>query len=161
VLVDTHCPPEHGKALALGAAHEYVATPAPKPSLSQSAYHAEQVPPDAGQLTGEPATGFEHVPLLVSHVPATWHASDALQTTALLPTQTPFWHVSVCVQELPSLHAFPVLGWQDPPLHAKHPLHARPLLFQVPVASHDCGCWPLQRPVFGVHCPAQLPPEQR
>src|SRR5437667_170156 len=52
--------------------------------------------------------GFEHVPAAGSQVPATWHWSEAEQTTGLEPVQVPFWQVSVCVQALPSLHAVPL-----------------------------------------------------
>src|SRR5439155_1562395 len=44
------------------------------------------------------AFGLEHWPVVVSQVPATWHWSEAVQTTGLLPVQTPLWQVSVCVQ---------------------------------------------------------------
>src|SRR3989442_5426961 len=53
-------------------------------------------------------TGFEHVPVLGSQVPTTWHWSEAVQTTWLLPVHTPLWQVSVCVQALPSLQALPL-----------------------------------------------------
>ena len=42
-----------------------------------------------------------------SHVPASWHWSLAVQTTGFAPAQAPAWHVSVCVQALPSLQAVP------------------------------------------------------
>src|SRR5438093_1203047 len=51
--------------------------------------------------------GFEHVPVVGEQVPTTWHWSEAVQTTGLLPVQTPLWQVSVCVQALPSLQALP------------------------------------------------------
>jgi hypothetical protein len=51
--------------------------------------------------------GFEHTPVPESHVPAVWHWSLAVQVTVLLPVQVPDWHVSVCVQGLPSLHVAP------------------------------------------------------
>src|SRR2546429_146803 len=51
--------------------------------------------------------GFEQVPLEGSHVPATWHWSEAVQVTGLLPVHAPLWQVSVCVQALPSVHAVP------------------------------------------------------
>jgi hypothetical protein len=51
--------------------------------------------------------GFEQVPVSGLQVPASWHWSDAVQTTGLLPTQTPPWQVSVCVQALLSLHTAP------------------------------------------------------
>jgi hypothetical protein len=53
------------------------------------------------------AGGFEHVPELGSHVPATWHESDAVQTTGFVPLHTPRWHVSVWVHALASSHAAP------------------------------------------------------
>jgi hypothetical protein len=40
-------------------------------------------------------------------VPATWHWSDAEQTTGLPPVQTPPWQVSLCVQTLPSVQVVP------------------------------------------------------
>jgi hypothetical protein len=43
------------------------------------------VPLDAG--------GFEQAPEVGSHVPATWHWSEGVQTTGLLPVQTPAWHM--------------------------------------------------------------------
>jgi hypothetical protein len=51
--------------------------------------------------------GFEHCPVAGSHVPASWHSSGALQVTAPPPVQMPAWHVSPCVQALPSSHAVP------------------------------------------------------
>jgi len=45
---------------------------------------------------GEPSVfaGFEHCPVEVLHVPATWHWSDAVQTTGFVPVQTPDLHRS-------------------------------------------------------------------
>src|SRR5207247_5479937 len=54
------------------------------------------------------AAGCEHSPVAGSHVPATWHWSEAVQVTGLLPTQLPPWQVSLCVQALPSLQALPL-----------------------------------------------------
>src|SRR5437762_2868106 len=56
------------------------------------------------------AFGLEHWPVAVLQVPATWHWSEAVQTTGLLPVQSPLWQVSVWVQALPSLHAVPLLA---------------------------------------------------
>jgi hypothetical protein len=65
-----------------------------------------------------------HVPEAGSHAcaPAHWVAPG--QLTTLLPTQAPPWHVSVCVQGLPSLHAIvlfvctqPVAGLQLSVVH--------------------------------------------
>jgi hypothetical protein len=57
--------------------------------------------------------GFEHVPSLGLHVPASWHWSLAVQLTGLPGAQVPFWHVSFVVHLLPSSHALPfALGLQ-------------------------------------------------
>jgi len=53
------------------------------------------------------AVGFVHWPVAGSHVPATWHWSDAVQTTGFIPVQTPPWHVSVGVHAFPSLQPVP------------------------------------------------------
>ena len=58
-----------------------------------------------GVLSG--ATGFEQRPLSGLQEPATWHASDAVQTTGFEPTHNPPWHVSVCVHALASLQDVP------------------------------------------------------
>jgi hypothetical protein len=51
--------------------------------------------------------GFEHWPFDGLQVPATWHWSEALQTTGLAPVQVPPWQVSLCVHALPSLQPVP------------------------------------------------------
>src|SRR5437773_11111554 len=51
--------------------------------------------------------GSEHAPVAGLQVPAVWHWSEAVQTTGLLPVQSPLSQVSVCVQALPSLQAVP------------------------------------------------------
>jgi hypothetical protein len=53
--------------------------------------------------------GVEHTPVAASQVPASWHWSGAAQVTGLAPVQVPAWHVSVCVQALPSLHEEPLV----------------------------------------------------
>jgi hypothetical protein len=40
-------------------------------------------------------------------VPASWHWSEAVQTTGFAPAQVPDWQVSVSVQPLPSEQAEP------------------------------------------------------
>ena len=40
-------------------------------------------------------------------VPASWHWSEAVQTTGLFPLQTPDWQVSTWVQASPSSHGVP------------------------------------------------------
>jgi hypothetical protein len=59
------------------------------------------------QVVPSGALGFEHMPLFGLHVPATWHASLAVQVTGFEPVQTPAWQVSLCVHALPSSHAVP------------------------------------------------------
>jgi hypothetical protein len=64
------------------------------------------------------ATGFEQAPVAGSHVPATWHWSDAVQVMGLEPVQVPFWQVSVWVQLLPSLQDVPLaaMGFEQAPV---------------------------------------------
>jgi hypothetical protein len=52
--------------------------------------------------------GLEQTPPL--HVPAAWHWSLAVQTIGLVPVQTPFMHLSVCVQASPSLQGVSLSG---------------------------------------------------
>jgi hypothetical protein len=69
------------------------------------------------------ADGLEQAPVVGLQVPATWHWSLAVQTTAV-PRQTPASHWSVVVQALPSLQIVvslavgleqvPVAGLQTP-----------------------------------------------
>jgi hypothetical protein len=68
------------------------------------------------------AGGFEHVPVLGLHVPATWHWSEAVQTTGLLPTHTPLSQASVWVQALPSLQLVPfaTAGFEHTPVLGLH-----------------------------------------
>ena len=73
-------------------------------------------------LQAEPLglAGLEQMPDEVSHVPATWHWSDAVHTTGLEPTQLPDWQLSVSVHALLSLHEEPsatlaVLHFAPPP----------------------------------------------
>src|SRR5947207_100554 len=72
--------------------------------------------------------GSEHTPVLVLQVPSSCHWSSAVQTTRLLPEQTPLSQVSVCVQALPSLQAVPsALGGFE---------HTPVLVLQVPASWH-------------------------
>src|SRR5439155_1018314 len=72
--------------------------------------------------------GLEHTPVVVLQVPTSWHWSEAVQTTGLLPVHTPLWQVSVCVQALPSLHAVPfVFGGLE---------HTPVVVLQVPTSWH-------------------------
>jgi len=68
------------------------------------------------------ALGLVQRPVDVLQVPATWHGSDAEQTTGFEPVQTPLWHVSLCVHAFPSLHVVPLaaLGFEQRPLPGLH-----------------------------------------
>src|SRR5947199_10152356 len=59
------------------------------------------------------AFGLGHWPVAALQVPATWHWSEAVQTTGFEPVQVPLWQVSVCVQALPSLQAVPLGGMRS------------------------------------------------
>src|SRR5205823_3003772 len=102
------------------------------------------------------AFGLEHWPVAVLQVPATWHWSEAVQTTGLEPVQVPLWQVSVCVQALPSLHAVPSLA-----LGLEHWLVA---VLQVPATWHwseavqTTGLLPVQSPLWQVSVCVQPSP---
>src|SRR5437870_3659002 len=100
--------------------------------------------------------GFEHVPVVGEQVPAVWHWSEAMQTTGLLPVQTPLWQVSVCVQALPSLQVLPLAfaGFEHVPVVGE----------QVPAVWHwsetvqTTGLLPVQTPLWQVSvCEQALP----
>ena len=80
-----------------------------------------QVQQMQGDLTSA-ATGLEQTPVVGLQVPATWQASDAVQTTAAPGTQVPAWQVSFWVQRLPSLHAAPsaFAGFEQIPVVGLH-----------------------------------------
>jgi hypothetical protein len=89
--------------------------------------------------------GLEHVPFAGLHVPATWHWSDAVHTSGVPAVQVPVWHVSLCVQALPSLHAVPFVaaGFEHVPFAG----------LQVPTTWH----WSDAVQVTGF-APVQVPP---
>jgi hypothetical protein len=62
--------------------------------------------------------GFEHIPLVGSQTPATWHWSAAEQTIRFDPVQVPAWHESVCVHAFPSLQVVPsvAVGFEQTPV---------------------------------------------
>src|SRR5438445_12765095 len=82
--------------------------------LSQVSVFVQALP--SLQAVPSAFAGFEHVPLAGSQTPATWHWSEAVQTTGLLPVHTPLSQVSVRVQASPSLQAGPSAwgGLSDP-----------------------------------------------
>jgi hypothetical protein len=66
--------------------------------------------------------GFEHIPVDALHVPASWHWSDAMQTTGGPAVQVPPWQVSLAVHPLPSSQAapLPLAGFEHVPLAGSH-----------------------------------------
>src|SRR5437899_2531951 len=102
------------------------------------------------------AAGLSHWPVEVLHVPATWHWSEAVQVTGLLPVHTPLWQVSVCVQALPSVHGVPfVFGGLE---------HTPVVVLQVPTSWHwseavqTTGLLPVHTPLWQVSvCVQALP----
>jgi hypothetical protein len=68
------------------------------------------------------AGGVEHAPVAGLQVPATWQVSSAAQVTGSDPVQAPLWHVSLCVQALPSLQVVPLgaSGLEHAPVVGSH-----------------------------------------
>jgi hypothetical protein len=102
------------------------------------------------------AVGLEHVPLLGSHVPTTWHASLAVHTIGLSPVHVPLWQMSLSVQALPSLHAVPfaALGFEHAPVVGSHV----PAVWHWSLAVHVTGLDPMQTPLEHVStCVHALP----
>jgi hypothetical protein len=97
------------------------------------------------QVVPSLAAGFEQMPLFVSHVPATWQASLAVQTTGLAPAHVPFWHVSDWVQALPSLQLVPLVtaGFEQTPLVGSH----APARWHWSLATHTTGLEPVHVPL--------------
>jgi hypothetical protein len=94
------------------------------------------------------AAGFEQMPLLGLHVPATWHWSVAVQVIELVPMHVPLWHVSVWVQALPSLHAVPfvAVGLEHAPVLGLHV----PAAWHWSLAMHVTGLPPVHVPLWHV-----------
>ena len=88
--------------------------------------------------------GFEHLPVDASHVPTTWHWSDAAHVTGFDPVQLPDWHASLCVHAFPSLHAVPsgFDGFEHLPVDASHV----PAAWHWSEAAHVSGSEPVQLP---------------
>ena len=102
------------------------------------------------------AAGFEHAPVLVLQVPAVWHWSLAVQVTGFAPVQVPLWHVSLCVQALPSLHDVPLVaaGFEHSPVLVLHV----PTVWHWSLAVHVTGLLPVHVPLWQVSvCVHALP----
>lgn len=90
------------------------------------------------------AAGVLHVPVAVSQLPATWHASAGAQTIGLAPVHVPHWHVSSWVHAFPSEHAVPSAraGCEHVPVAG---LHA-PAAWHASLAAHAIGLAPVHTP---------------
>jgi hypothetical protein len=98
------------------------------------------------QLAPSAFAGFEHVPLLVSHAPTSWHWSLAAQTTGFAPVHAPDWHASVCVHALPSLQVAPFAfaGFEQSPLVTSQD----PAAWHWSLAEHTTGLAPVHTPAW-------------
>jgi hypothetical protein len=83
------------------------------------------------------AAGFEQTPVAAAHVPATWHASLAAQTTGECPRHDPPWQSSTVVQAFASSHEAPsgAFGFVQTPVAALH----NPTKWQPSIAAHTTG----------------------
>jgi hypothetical protein len=74
------------------------------PAVHEPAWHVSEPLQTVESLHALPfgLAGFEQVPVEGLHAPASWHVSDAVQTTGFAPVQVPAWQLSVCVQASPS-----------------------------------------------------------
>src|SRR5262249_54256513 len=90
--------------------------PALQMSLVVHAMPSSQVAPSSASWLGE------QTPVVVLHTPGVWHWSSGTQTTGFDPAQLPPWHVSVCVQALPSLQTVPsgLFGFEHVPAAGAH-----------------------------------------
>src|SRR5688572_28637342 len=71
----------------------------------QTVFSVQALPSSHAAPSG--LAGLEQVPVAGSHTPTSWHGSDAAQTVAVPPVQTPTWQVSPVVHRLLSLQAVP------------------------------------------------------
>ena len=118
---------------------------------------AVQMPPGQGVLS-DLLAGVEHVPVIGSHVPGSWQASGAGQTTGLVPVQTPAWHASVWVQALPSSHAVPsVLAGLEQPVAGLQ----TPATWQGSIAAQSTALLPLQTPAWQTSVWVQASPSSQ
>jgi hypothetical protein len=90
--------------------------------------------------------GFEHWPLVGSHVPATWHGSEAVQTTGFDPTHAPAWQVFVWKQGFVPVHAVPsaLAGLEHVPVAGLQ----TPATWHWSDAAHTTGFVPTHAPAL-------------
>jgi hypothetical protein len=92
--------------------------------------------------------GFEHLPVIGSHVPARWHGSDALHTTGFDPTHVPAWQVFVCKHGLVPVQVAPsgFVGFEHFPVVGSHV----PGVWHASEAAHTTGFDPTHEPAWQV-----------
>jgi hypothetical protein len=133
-----HVPATWQASLAVHVtALEPVQTPDWQESLRVHAFPSLQLVPFA-------AAGFEHTPVLVLHVPATWQASLAVHVTGLEPVQTPDWQESLFVQAFPSLQLVPFAAARFE--HTPVLVLQDPATWHASLAAHVTGLEPVQTP---------------
>jgi len=110
----------------------------------------------SSQLVPSAAAGFEQRPLAGSHVPATWHWSEAVHTTGLPPVQTPPVQLSVWVHASLSLHAVPsaTTGLEHTPVAGSQ----EPAAWHWSAAVQTTGFVPVQVPPWQVSVWVQASP---
>jgi hypothetical protein len=91
------------------------------------------------------AFGFEQTPVPVSHTPATWHWSRAVQAVAVPGEHVPDWQVSPVVHALLSVHVVPLvaIGFEQTPV----PVSQTPATWHWSVALQITGFEPTHSPV--------------
>jgi hypothetical protein len=95
----------HTSAVQESESSQFRADPPPQTPLEQVSFNVHASP----LLHAEPSAFVtsEQTPVTVSQTPGSWHGSEAVHVTGLLPTQAPAWQVSVWVQALPSPQLVP------------------------------------------------------
>jgi len=90
------------------------------------------------------ALGFEHIPVLELHVPATWHWSIAVQVPGCDPTQVPFPSQAYIRHAFDPLHGVPTAagGLEHTPVLELH----TPARWQPSLAVHVTEGVPVQVP---------------
>jgi hypothetical protein len=91
---------------------------------------------------------LEQAPVDGLQVPAWWQTSLGAHVTGFAPEQVPLWHVSVCVQALPSLQAVPsfAAGLEQTPVDGSHV----PTTWHWSLAVHVVGFEPAHVPLWQV-----------
>jgi hypothetical protein len=95
--------------------------------------------------------GFVHSPVDESQVPASWHASLAMQVTGVPGLHVPAWQVSAPLQALPSPQEDPLglAGFVHCPVEASHV----PGLWHSSLATHVTGVPGVQAPAWQTSAP--------